>query len=109
MDTGGLAMRRAAAKNHVTPEGGVTVVSDPSEYARSLADIDGPQGQPSYGLRLELATKAYAHTAAYDGAIAAYLSSLAVAEPEQDKEPARDPWPRDLTIQVRQQIGRAHV
>src|SRR3546814_9926068 len=95
-------MLRAAAKNHGTPEGGVTVVIDPSDYARILADIDGPQGQPSYGLRLELATKAYAHTAAYDGAIAAYLSSLAVAEPEQDKEPARDPWPRDLTIQVRQ-------
>src|SRR3546814_13125475 len=91
-------MLRAAAKNHGTPEGGVTVVIDPSDYARILADIDGPQGQPSYGLRLELATKAYAHTAAYDGAIAAYLSSLAVAEPEQDKEPARDPWP---------QIGRA--
>src|SRR5690606_31577260 len=68
-----------------------------------LADMDGPQGQPSYGLRLELATKTYAHTAAYDGAIAAYLSSLAVAEPEQDQEPARDSWPRTLTVQVRQQ------
>ena len=103
IDIGGPAMLRAAAKNHGTPEGGVTVIIDPADYSRVLADMDGPEGQPSYGLRLELATKTYAHTAAYDGAIAAYLSSLAVAEPEQDKEPAREAWPRTLTVQVHQQ------
>ncbi|UYO92875.1 bifunctional phosphoribosylaminoimidazolecarboxamide formyltransferase/IMP cyclohydrolase [Pollutimonas sp. M17] len=102
IDIGGPAMLRAAAKNHGTPEGGVTVVIDPADYARVLADMDGPQGQPSYGLRLELATKTYAHTAAYDGAIAAYLSSLAATEPEQDAQPARDAWPRTLTVQMRQ-------
>ncbi|MEB2401388.1 MAG: bifunctional phosphoribosylaminoimidazolecarboxamide formyltransferase/IMP cyclohydrolase [Alcaligenaceae bacterium] len=107
IDIGGPAMLRAAAKNHGTPEGGVTVVIDPADYARVLADMDGPQGAPSYGLRLELATKAYAHTAAYDGAIAAYLSSLAEAEPAQDQAPARDPWPATLTLQVqRHQVLR---
>ncbi|MGE4368497.1 MAG: bifunctional phosphoribosylaminoimidazolecarboxamide formyltransferase/IMP cyclohydrolase [Burkholderiaceae bacterium] len=107
IDIGGPAMLRAAAKNHGTPEGGVTVVIDPADYTRVLADIDSPQGAPSYGLRLELAAKVYAHTAAYDGAIAAYLSSLTQREPEQDKTPQREPWPGVLTLQAkRQQILR---
>src|SRR5690606_27211658 len=103
IDIGGPAMLRAAAKNHGTPEGGVTVAIDPVDYPRILADMDSPQGHPSYALRLELATKAYAHTAAYDGAIASYLSSLSVAEPAQDQEPERSAWPRNLTVQVTQQ------
>ncbi|WP_353146409.1 bifunctional phosphoribosylaminoimidazolecarboxamide formyltransferase/IMP cyclohydrolase, partial [Pollutimonas bauzanensis] len=103
IDIGGPAMLRAAAKNHGTPEGGVTVVIDPADYERVLADMDGPHGHPSYGLRLELATKTYAHTAAYDGAIAAYLSSLTVAEPAQDQAPERSQWPRTLTVQMQQE------
>lgn len=103
IDIGGPAMLRAAAKNHGTPAGGVTVIIDPTDYPRVLADIDGPQGQPAYGLRLELAAKVYAHTAAYDGAIAAYLSSLTNAEPQQDQTPERAPWPRTLTLQMTQQ------
>ncbi|MBV6304812.1 bifunctional phosphoribosylaminoimidazolecarboxamide formyltransferase/IMP cyclohydrolase [Candidimonas humi] len=107
IDIGGPAMLRAAAKNHGTPQGGVTVVIDPADYTRVLAEIDGPNGTTSYGLRLELATKAYAHTAAYDGAIAAYLSGLAEAEPAQEAAPAREPWPRTLTLQAqRRQVLR---
>jgi len=101
IDIGGPAMLRAAAKNHGTDAGGVTVVIDPADYARVLAGMD--QGAPSYGLRLALAAKAYAHTAAYDGAIAAYLTSLADAEPAQDAPPARTPWPRTLTLQAQRQ------
>ena len=100
IDIGGPAMLRAAAKNHGTPEGGVTVVIDPADYTRVLADIDGPLGEPSYGLRLALAAKVYAHTAAYDGAIAAYLTSLTEAEPAQDTAPERAPWPATLTLQL---------
>jgi len=103
IDIGGPAMLRAAAKNHGTPAGGVTVVIDPADYSRVLADIDGPAGAPSYALRLELAAKAYAHTAAYDGAIAAYLTSLAEAEPAQEAVPERKPWPAVLTVQLRQE------
>ena len=102
IDIGGPAMLRAAAKNHGTPEGGVCVVIDPTDYPRVLADMDSPKGEPGYGLRLELAAKVYAHTAAYDGAIAAYLTSLAEAEPAQETAPARDAWPRTLTLQVKQ-------
>ncbi|HTK01817.1 MAG TPA: bifunctional phosphoribosylaminoimidazolecarboxamide formyltransferase/IMP cyclohydrolase [Bordetella sp.] len=102
IDIGGPAMLRAAAKNHGTDAGGVTVVIDPADYTRVLAEIDAG-GTTSYALRLELATKVYAHTAAYDGAIAAYLSSLAEPAPAQDAAPARNPWPETLTIQIRQQ------
>jgi len=101
IDIGGPAMLRAAAKNHGTADGGVTVVIDPADYDSVLADIDA-RGAPSYALRLKLAAKVYAHTAAYDGAIAAYLTSLADAEPAQDTVPARHDWPGTLTIQVQQ-------
>ena len=102
IDIGGPAMLRSAAKNHGSAEGGVTVVIDPSDYPRVLAGMDSPAKTPSYALRLELASKVYAHTAAYDGAIAAYLTSLADAEPKPDQTPQRNPWPRTLTLQVRQ-------
>jgi phosphoribosylaminoimidazolecarboxamide formyltransferase/IMP cyclohydrolase len=102
IDIGGPAMLRAAAKNHGTDAGGVTVVIDPADYARVLAEIDAG-GATSYALRLALATKVYAHTAAYDGAIAAYLSSLADSAPAQEAAPERKPWPETLTIQIHQQ------
>jgi phosphoribosylaminoimidazolecarboxamide formyltransferase/IMP cyclohydrolase len=103
IDIGGPAMLRAAAKNHGTDEGGVTVVIDPVDYEVVLSEIDGPSGGTSYALRLALASKVYAHTASYDGAIANYLTSLAEDTPAQDQAPARNPWPRTLTIQAQQQ------
>jgi phosphoribosylaminoimidazolecarboxamide formyltransferase/IMP cyclohydrolase len=99
IDIGGPAMLRAAAKNHGTEAGGVTVVTDPADYPRVLAEIDA-NGSTTYGTRLALATKVYAHTSAYDGAIAAWLSSLAETEPAQDAPPARQTWPGILTLQV---------
>ncbi len=101
IDIGGPAMLRAAAKNHGTEAGGVTVVIDPADYAAVLAEMD-QTGGTSYGLRLQLATKVYAHTSAYDGAIANYLGSLNVAEPAQETAPARNTWPNILTLQVYQ-------
>jgi len=101
IDIGGPAMLRAAAKNHGTEADGVTVVIDPVDYARVLTELDAT-GHTSYALRLELAAKVYAHTAAYDGAIAAYLSSLVDPAPAQDTVPARHEWPKTLTLQVHQ-------
>ncbi|MDY6941377.1 MAG: bifunctional phosphoribosylaminoimidazolecarboxamide formyltransferase/IMP cyclohydrolase [Pseudomonadota bacterium] len=71
IDIGGPAMLRAAAKNHHR----VTVVVDPSDYdeiAQSLRS-EGGVDQPR---RLELASKAFAHTARYDGAIGNFLTGL---------------------------------
>ncbi len=76
IDIGGPAMLRAAAKNH----SGVAVVVDPADYGRVLEELRS--GALSDATRFALATKAFAHTAAYDGAIANYLSSRASAYPE---------------------------
>ena len=69
IDIGGPAMLRAAAKNHES----VLVVVDPDDYALVLAALAA--GGSEFELRARLATKAFAHTAAYDTMVAAYLSS----------------------------------
>jgi phosphoribosylaminoimidazolecarboxamide formyltransferase/IMP cyclohydrolase len=74
IDIGGPAMLRSAAKNHAA----VTVLVDPADYARVLDEIRHAGGV-SDETRFALACKAFAHTAAYDGAIANYLSSLDAA------------------------------
>ncbi|HEY8923265.1 MAG TPA: bifunctional phosphoribosylaminoimidazolecarboxamide formyltransferase/IMP cyclohydrolase [Polyangia bacterium] len=71
IDIGGPSMIRSAAKNHER----VAVVVDPADYGRVAGEIEAT-GEVSAELRFELACKAFAHTAAYDGAIASYLSRL---------------------------------
>jgi phosphoribosylaminoimidazolecarboxamide formyltransferase / IMP cyclohydrolase len=68
IDIGGPSMLRSAAKNHAA----VWVLVDPADYGRVLAALDG-DGQRDAALRRELAAKVFAHTSAYDGAIALYL------------------------------------
>lgn len=70
IDIGGPAMLRGAAKNHKD----VTVVVDHNDYGRVVSALKQNQGT-DYNLRFELATKTFAHTAKYDGAIANYLSA----------------------------------
>src|ERR1700689_1791272 len=70
IDIGGPSMVRSAAKNHAR----VTVVCDPADYERVLAELVA-HGDTTPETRAELAAKAFAHTAAYDAAISAYLSS----------------------------------
>ena len=68
IDIGGVALLRAAAKNHES----VTVVCNPADYAAvAEAFIDGGTSMLQ---RKQLALRAFRHTAEYDGAIAAYLS-----------------------------------
>lgn len=69
IDIGGPTMVRAAAKNHSH----VVVVVDPADYGRVAAALREQTITPE--LRRELAAKAFAHTAAYDSAIAAYLTT----------------------------------
>ncbi len=71
IDIGGPAMIRSAAKNHER----VAVVVEPGDYARVLAAIKS-EGEVPPALRFELARKAFAHTAAYDGAVASYLGRI---------------------------------
>jgi phosphoribosylaminoimidazolecarboxamide formyltransferase/IMP cyclohydrolase len=70
IDIGGPSMLRSAAKNHDS----VTVVVDPLDYSEVANQISA-NGDTTLELRRKLAAKVYARTAAYDGAIAAHLSS----------------------------------
>jgi phosphoribosylaminoimidazolecarboxamide formyltransferase/IMP cyclohydrolase len=70
IDIGGPAMVRAAAKNHER----LTVVVDPLDYGTVIAELDRGGGAVSQETRLRLATKAFAHTAQYDAAVAAFLA-----------------------------------
>ena len=69
IDVGGPAMIRAAAKNH----DGVAVVVEPADYASLLAELEAKGGTDG-ALRRRLAAKAFARTAAYDAAIAAWFA-----------------------------------
>lgn len=69
IDIGGPAMIRAASKNHEF----VAVLTDPTQYAELIAQLAAQNGT-SLDLRRHLAGAAYARTAAYDTAIAAYLA-----------------------------------
>src|ERR1700688_2259411 len=70
IDIGGVALIRAAAKNHEF----VTVVTDRADYALVLGEIAGSGGAVGLDTRRRLARKAYALTAAYDAAIAAWFA-----------------------------------
>jgi phosphoribosylaminoimidazolecarboxamide formyltransferase / IMP cyclohydrolase len=72
IDIGGPAMVRSSAKNHER----VAIVVDPRDYDRVMTEIES-KGGVSHALRFELCRKAFAHTAAYDGAIASHLGRLA--------------------------------
>ena len=67
IDIGGPAMIRAGAKNRDS----VVVVVRPERYAEILTTLHA--GGPDFEMRRRLAAEAFAHTAAYDTWIAAYL------------------------------------
>ena len=64
IDIGGPSMVRSAAKNHAH----VAIVTDPADYALVAG------GETDAALRIRLAAKAYALTAAYDAAIANWFA-----------------------------------
>jgi phosphoribosylaminoimidazolecarboxamide formyltransferase/IMP cyclohydrolase len=70
IDIGGVALLRAAAKNHER----VAVLCDPADYSTVLTELL-ENGRVGDATRLRLAAKAIAHTAAYDSAIAGWLLS----------------------------------
>jgi phosphoribosylaminoimidazolecarboxamide formyltransferase / IMP cyclohydrolase len=76
IDIGGPAMIRAASKNFQH----VTVLTTPADYPRLIDAL--PTGGLDHAQRRQLAARAYAHTAAYDAAITAYLAAGDDALPE---------------------------
>ncbi len=76
IDIGGPSMIRSAAKNFED----VTVVVDPVDYARVFEELRANAGSISRATRSRLSRKAFATTAAYDGAISAMLEKWAAGD-----------------------------
>lgn len=107
IDIGGPAMIRAAAKNHAR----VAVLVSPERYQEVAAAIDA--GGPDAEMRRHLAAEAFAHTAAYEAAIADWIGEdlhlqlrrvkeLRYGEnPHQEallyREDGADPWWASMT------------
>ncbi len=70
IDIGGPSMVRSAAKNHAY----VAVVTDPSQYDRVANVLEANDGSTTMELRRWLASAAFTRTAAYDTAIASWMS-----------------------------------
>jgi phosphoribosylaminoimidazolecarboxamide formyltransferase/IMP cyclohydrolase len=71
IDIGGPSLVRAAAKNFLD----VLVVVSPGDYGAVIGELDRAGG-PTGSFRFMLARKAFAHTAAYDTAIASTLGHV---------------------------------
>ena len=101
IDIGGVALLRAAAKNHES----VTVVCEPTDYDAVAEAVAA--GGTDEALRQRLALKAFRHTANYDGAIADYLAAQATqreqAADEANELPARIQL--DLRLAQRNRYG----
>jgi phosphoribosylaminoimidazolecarboxamide formyltransferase/IMP cyclohydrolase len=84
IDIGGPSMLRSAAKNHQS----VWALVDPSDYASVLNIIRGSGDDADF--RRRLAEKVYAHTAAYDAAIAGWFA-----------QQRNERFPEDITMHAR--------
>jgi phosphoribosylaminoimidazolecarboxamide formyltransferase/IMP cyclohydrolase len=98
IDIGGPAMVRASAKNH----GSVAVVVDPISYPDVLASV--ASGGFELPERQALAGKAYAHTAAYDAAVANWFGTQTIGA-QAAAEDGETHWPP----YVGQALERAEV
>jgi len=78
IDIGGPCMLRAAAKNFLR----VLPLCDPGDYEAVVKKLKANGGRIDIRTRFEMARKAFAHTAEYDRAIAAYLGARSSQEIE---------------------------
>ncbi len=83
IDIGGPTLIRAAAKNHAF----ATVATSPEQYSSILEEV-AADGCTTWELRKKLAREAFACTARYDQAIAAYFAGQA----------AEGPFPATLSV-----------
>ena len=78
IDIGGPCMVRASAKNYLR----VASVTDPLDYAGIVQELESHGGTIGLDTRFRLMKKAFAHTAQYDTAIAAFFTSRTWEEVE---------------------------
>jgi phosphoribosylaminoimidazolecarboxamide formyltransferase/IMP cyclohydrolase len=89
IDIGGPAMVRASAKNYRH----VTIVVDPDDYESVLKELEQAKAT-SEETRRRLMRKAFAHTAAYDASISAWLA-----------QQAEEPFPGELSLTFQKAQG----
>ncbi|MDO7882943.1 bifunctional phosphoribosylaminoimidazolecarboxamide formyltransferase/IMP cyclohydrolase [Antiquaquibacter soli] len=82
IDIGGPALVRASAKNHAN----VAIVTSPDSYPQVLKALT--LGGTTLAQRQRLAGEAFAHTAAYDTAVAAYFARNIGLRAEHDRAAA---------------------
>lgn len=96
IDIGGPSMVRSAAKNHRY----VTIVTDPADYPALIYELESRGGATGGALRMRMAAKAFAATAAYDAAIASWFAGDSGQEAEGDAAADRQ-FPTGLSLQYR--------
>jgi phosphoribosylaminoimidazolecarboxamide formyltransferase/IMP cyclohydrolase len=100
IDIGGPTMLRAAAKNWQD----VAVIIDPVDYEQVLSEMKAEGITRS--TKFMLAKKVFAHTAAYDGMITNYLTSLeAGSELQTEAVPAKEAYPAIFNLQLHKVQG----
>lgn len=95
IDIGGPSMLRSAAKNHAA----VTVLIDPSDYVRCLAEMDAHAGATTVAFRAACARKVFRCTSRYDALIAEELTRIAAAE--EPAIEAAERFPAELALPLR--------
>ncbi|MFT4288827.1 bifunctional phosphoribosylaminoimidazolecarboxamide formyltransferase/IMP cyclohydrolase [Nocardioides sp.] len=92
IDIGGPSMVRAAAKNHPS----VAIVTSPGQYDDTLAAIRA--GGFTLEQRKRLAAAAFAHTAAYDVAVASWFASAYVGSEDGWPEFVGEAWTKSAVL-----------
>ena len=95
IDIGGPSMIRSAAKNHAF----VAVVVDPADYDGIIEEMKTNDGAIGGASRFRLARKAFALTASYDSAIAAWFAERAFTPDGVIKEENRLPALESLSLE----------
>lgn len=95
IDIGGPSMIRSAAKNHT----GVAVVTDPDDYGRIIEELTANNSSINDATLFLLAQKAFAATASYDTAIAAWFAERVWSEEGVQKQEAKIPATELLALE----------
>jgi phosphoribosylaminoimidazolecarboxamide formyltransferase/IMP cyclohydrolase len=82
IDIGGPSMLRSSAKNHAY----VAIATAPAQYPELMAQMRANSGCTSLGLRRRFAAQAFATSAAYDSAIAAWWQTQALAATASEEQ-----------------------
>ena len=96
IDIGGPSMLRSAAKNHAS----VTVIVEPGDYSRCIAEMDANNGDTTLAFRERCARTVFRTTARYDALIADELTRIA-GFPAEENFPAENAIPLKKVMDLR--------